>query len=223
MTKQNKNKNKKKMPRINNQQRFNKVAPEAKENGCSNWIPVETLISNFPCWTSNGNGRKGKFLGLHKYIWEPKYEKGKCVAIRTTGFDKAVERAKMLKNRPIRPDIKKVMKTKNCLHCNKKGCIPDHKNDLYNDPRVHNKDKQQLSDFQPLCNACNLLKAKTFVKTEKQGKRQPAPHIITKFGLPEFIKGDETFNPNDIDGMVGTYWHDIEAYENHCKTLITLS
>ena len=180
------------MPRISkNQKIFNQIASEAKENGCSNWIDIDTLKSHFN-WSKNGNGRKGKFLGLIKYNWEANYEKNKVVAIRTTGFDKAVERAKMLKNRPILPDIKKVMKIKHCLHCNKKGCIPDHKNDLYNDPRVHNKTTQLLSDFQPLCNACNLLKAKTFVKTEKQGKRQPAPFIYTDLGFPKFIKGDET-------------------------------
>ena len=129
----------------------------------------------------------------------------------------------MLKNRPIQPWIKKEMKSMCCLHCNKKGCIPDHKNDLYNDPRVHNINTQLISDFQPLCNSCNIIKARTFVKTEKEGKRQPAPYLYLSLGLPSFIEGGEHFDPNDVYGMKGTYWYDIEAYRNYCKTLMTVS
>tara|TARA_X000000950_G_scaffold284891_1_gene389124 strand:+ start:4236 stop:4886 length:651 start_codon:yes stop_codon:yes gene_type:complete len=206
---------------------WDKLAPEAKKSGCSRWIMKQECKDVGLNWQKNGGPyRKGKMFGLCHLIWEVERIGGSTtpiLRIRTTGFDQAIKRAEMLKNRPIRPDIKKAMKEKSCLHCNKKGCIPDHKNDAYNDPRVHNKSTQKISDFQALCNGCNIIKARTFVKTEKEGKRQPAPFAYTSLGFPKFIEGDETFNPNDIDGMVGTYWYDIEAYKTHCKTLITLS
>ena len=219
------------MPRITKKQHnkmlWDKLAPEAKDSGCSEWKTREECKDAGFSWTNNGGPyRKGKMFGLHRLKWEISRVGGpttSIVKIRSIGFDEAVERAEMLKNRSIRPDIKKAMKEKRCLHCNKKGCIPDHKNDLYNDPRVHNPNTQLLSDFQPLCNGCNILKARIFKKGEDEGKRQPAPFAYTSLGFPKFIKGDETFNTNAIDGMVGTYWYDIEAYKNHCKTLITLS
>jgi hypothetical protein len=56
-------------------------------------------------WSKNGNQRHGKFFGLTRYIWESEREKRKVVKIRTVGFDPDIEKAKLLKNRPIAPRI----------------------------------------------------------------------------------------------------------------------
>lgn len=212
------------MPRISkNQQKFNQVAPEAKENGCSNWIDIEILKLYGFNWSKNGNQRHGKFLGLTKYIWEAQKVKNKVVAIRTTGYDPDIEAAELLKNRPISKGIRKYYKGKCCVACGgNKEMVIDHKNDLYDEPRVHNIHTQQVDDFQPLCNNCNLKKRADCRKTKETGIRQPAPFQFTSLGLPKYYMGDENFEPNGL-GLEGTYWYDIEVYKNHCKTLITLS
>jgi len=201
------------------------IAPECKENGVSGWKTKEECIAMGFKWAKNGGPRrKGKMFGLYEYIWEVDKEGGgsskPIKRVRTNGFDPALKRAEMLANRNIASWIKKEMKKKLCLHCNKKGCIPDHKNDLYNDLRVHNTKTQKLTDFQPLCNGCNIIKSRTFVKTEKEGKRQPAPFQLTSCGLPPFIKGDEKFDPDSIQGMVGTYWYDVAEYQQKARMMI---
>ena len=35
-------------------------------------------------------------------------------------------------------------------------------------------------------------------------------------GGPDFIEGDETFDPNGL-GLKGTFWYDVEAYFNYCR------
>jgi hypothetical protein len=94
--------------------------------------------------------------------------------------------------------------------------VIDHKNDLYNDPRVHNIKTQLVSDFQPLCNACNLKKRADCRKTKEQGKRQPAPFQLLQAGCPAFIEGDEVFDQNGL-GMKGTYWYDVQTYYKHSR------
>ena len=43
----------------------------------------------------------------------------------------------------------------------------------------------------------------------KTGKRYGATNIphLSVFGI-DFIEGDETFDKDNINAMVGTYWHD---------------
>ena len=109
--------------------------------------------------------------------------------------------------RPIRNDIIKHWKNFSCLHCGTNNTICDHKNDLYNDPRVLNTHTQTKEDFQPLCNNCNLRKRAVSLKTVKDKKRQPPPPSIRLLGI-DFTQGDENYDPNDINAMVGTYWYD---------------
>lgn len=73
--------------------------------------------------------------------------------------------------RPIRKDIKDFYKTQACCVCGSKSeLVCDHKNDLYNDPRVLNTTTQTMNDFQSLCTHCNLLKRQIMKDTLKKGK-----------------------------------------------------
>lgn len=112
--------------------------------------------------------------------------------------------------RPIRSDIKRFYKNKACCACGKTSeIVCDHKNDLYNDPRVLNIKTQTLEDFQSLCNSCNLQKRQICKKTKETQERYSATNIpsLKVFGK-KFTKGDETLNIKDPDAMKGTYWYD---------------
>ena len=64
------------------------------------------------------------------------------------------------RGRPIRDDIRKALKDQPCVVCGSRSSIVlDHKNDLYNDPRVLDTATQTIDDFQPLCNR-NLQNAR---------------------------------------------------------------
>ena len=113
-------------------------------------------------------------------------------------------------NRPIRKDIKDFYKKIPCVVCGSKSdLVCDHKNDLYNDKRVLNTKTQKLNDFQSLCNHCNLQKRQINKKTRETGKRYGATNIpmLKHFGI-DFISGNDLYNPNDINAMVGTFWYD---------------
>ena len=121
------------------------------------------------------------------------------------------------KNRPIRKDIKAYYKQFPCISCGTRKTICDHKNDLYNDPRVLDSKTQYLEDFQPLCNNCNLRKRAVSLKTVKEKKRQAPPlDRLTMNGGIKFTEGGETFNPDDPNAMTGTYWYDPIAFGKAC-------
>lgn len=119
--------------------------------------------------------------------------------------------------RPIHPSIYQAFENSRCCHCSSKNhMVVDHKNDLYNDPRVLNTKTQTIDDFQPLCNSCNLKKRGYSRKMRETGKRIPASEII--FGWAkgvDFIAGDETFNPDDPNALVGYYWYDVEGFKEY--------
>ncbi len=117
-------------------------------------------------------------------------------------------------NRQIRKNIKDYYKIQPCCVCGRKSdLVCDHKNYLYNDQRVLNVKTQNIHDFQSLCNSCNLLKRQVAKDTLKSGKRYGATNIpsLSVFGI-DFIQGDETFDINDPNAMVGTYWYDPIAF-----------
>ena len=116
--------------------------------------------------------------------------------------------------RPIHHTIKNYYKKQPCCVCGiKSNLVCDHKNDLYNDPKVLNVKTQEQNDFQSLCNSCNLQKRQVNKKMKETGKRYSAINIpsLKPFGI-DFIEGDETFDLNDINAMVGTYWYDPVAF-----------
>lgn len=195
---------------------------KSDNNGNSEWISIEKLIDN-NLWSqkSNGNGRNGIFFGDKRYNWDTKRmnnkSTGKVLKLRTTGFNNDKLKGHI---RPIRQDIRDYYKDKTCVFC-RSSCniIPDHKNDLYNDIRVLNTNTQRNEDFQPTCNACNLRKNKVMTKTKKENKRQPPPdQIRIPFGI-DFTIGNETFDLNDINAMVGTYWYDPIDFVNNALKL----
>jgi len=114
---------------------------------------------------------------------------------------------------PIRKDIREYFKRKPCVFCGLKGTCVDHKNDLYNDPRVKSEETQEIADFQSTCNACNTIKRGHSDKTKKSGKRFPATNIPSLAPLEiDFLVGDESYNKDDPNALVGTYFYDPVAF-----------
>jgi hypothetical protein len=114
-------------------------------------------------------------------------------------------------NRPIKQSIKDIIVKKKCVHCAKsQNIVCDHKNDLYNDKRVLNVHTQRESDFQPLCNACNLQKRSDCEREKATGKLIPAKVLYPKlceFNV-DFLWEQKEFNINDPNCKVDTYWYD---------------
>ena len=163
-----------------------------------------------------------KVNGTINYLWDPSDEEKKLVCddftqnchIEKNGF--YIQYLKIFgikaadSSRPIRKDIKDYYKKQPCCVCGRTSeLVCDHKNDLYNDPRVLNSKTQTLADFQSLCNSCNLLKRQISKDTIKSGKRYGATNIpaMKPFGV-DFTIGDANFDISDINAMVGTYWYD---------------
>lgn len=78
---------------------------------------------------------------------------------------------------------------------------------------------QTFDDFQCLCNHCNLQKRQVSKKTVELGKRYSATNIpmLSIFGV-DFTQGDETYDKDDINAMVGTYWYDPVAFMTYLKS-----
>ena len=117
---------------------------------------------------------------------------------------------------PIRKDIREYYKGETCVFCIEKGDCVDHKNDFYNDSRVLVENTQDKSDFQPVCNACNIKKRGVCHKTRASGKRSLPPPAIREFGR-DFLVGDESFDENDPNALVGSYWYDPVAFVKGAK------
>tara|TARA_B100000575_G_C23111796_1_gene642306 strand:- start:1071 stop:1691 length:621 start_codon:yes stop_codon:yes gene_type:complete len=184
--------------------------------GVSEWVSRKD-ISNTPLdWGKNGAARHGIYFADNRYVWE-KQGSQKITFLRTNGFSNDfLYGAK----RPIRKDIHDYHKSRACVVCGSKSdLVTDHKNDLYNDPRVLDKNTQTIDDFQCLCNHCNLQKRQVSKKTIQEGKRIGATTIpsLAVFGI-DFTEGDQTLNIHDINAMKGTYWYDpVEFMKNILK------
>ena len=121
--------------------------------------------------------------------------------------------------RPIRQDIREFLKIKSCVVCGTNSQIEiDHKNGLYNDERVLNSKTQTIDDFQPLCKHCNDQKRETINYSKRTGKRYPATNIpmMRRFGI-DFVEGNDSYDPSDINAMVGTFWYDPVEFINSIK------
>jgi hypothetical protein len=121
--------------------------------------------------------------------------------------------------RPIRKDIKDYYKQIPCVVCGSKSeLVCDHKNDLYNDPKVLNTKTQIIDDFQSLCTHCNLLKRQIMKNTLKTNKRYGATNIpsLKCFGI-DFTLGNETLDVKNPNAMCGTYWYDPCDFMNKIK------
>lgn len=128
-------------------------------------------------------------------------------------------------SRPIRRDIKLYYSKKPCCVCGSTNDLEcDHKNDLYNDPRVLDINTQTFDDFQSLCKHCNDQKRQICKKTKETSKRYGATNItsMASFGI-DFVEGDEHFNIKDVNAMVGTYWYDPEYFNKMVRIITTIN
>jgi hypothetical protein len=112
--------------------------------------------------------------------------------------------------RPIKKEIGIAIKKKSCVSCGSRSeIICDHKNDIYNDEDVLNTKTQVESDFQPLCNHCNLQKRQIFKDETKNNKIYSAKnlekYVAFKF---EFPWEKKVFDVNNINTKTDTYWYD---------------
>lgn len=120
-------------------------------------------------------------------------------------------------SRAIRKDILDYYKKQPCANCGSNAELQcDHKNGLYNDPRVLNLATQTMADFQSLCRHCNCQKRQVDKDTRATGKRYGATNIphLKPFGI-DFIEGDETLDIKNPSAMRGTYWYDPFAFCNY--------
>jgi hypothetical protein len=118
--------------------------------------------------------------------------------------------------RPINRNIHKIIVCKPCVICGTKNdIICDHKNDLYNDNRVLDVNTQQLNDFQPLCNHCNLQKRQICKEEEEKQQIYSAKNIERYKKYPiEFAWEKKVFDKYDIYCKNDTYWFDPVEFEN---------
>jgi hypothetical protein len=191
-------------------QQFNELfTPD--DNGVGRWVSRQELMDN-PLTSGsmggNGVGRHGEYFGRSDYLWDIQRGRyNRIESIRTNGRSETTNRP-----RPIRNDIKRHYRQIPCVMCGTtSSLVCDHKNDLYNDPRVLNTRTQLPEDFQSLCNSCNLRKRAVSKKMIGTHRRQPPPPMIRVFGI-DFTQGDENFVINDVNAMVGTYWYDPIAF-----------
>lgn len=118
-------------------------------------------------------------------------------------------------NRPISVKISRQIKLSKCVHCGTSSdLICDHKNYLYNDEKVLSTKTQQLSDFQSLCNHCNLLKRQINITEKKQNKLYSALDIPKLNGYDYFPWEKYTYSPSVIQD---TYWYDPVEFMNKVR------
>jgi len=119
-------------------------------------------------------------------------------------------------SRPIRIDIRNQLKCKKCVNCSldNNSIIIDHKNDFYNDPRVLSSQTQQLEDFQPLCNACNLQKREVCNREKKMCEIHTGNSIVSvaEFGIKYIPWERKSFDLDDPNCKHNTYWYDPVEY-----------
>ena len=128
--------------------------------------------------------------------------------------------------RPIRSDISKKIVSNNCVLCGSNSSVVcDHKNDLYNDHRVLSSKTQQISDFQPLCNHCNLQKRQICKDEIKNCVIYSAKNIQRyKMYRFEFPWEKKVFDTSDINCKNDTYWYDPVEFDNkiYCYSLYVI-
>lgn len=166
-----------------------------------------------------------KYNGKIRYSWEPSSEELDKIRIDLERYNEMYpssfrsNKIRLLKlygirnnkfKRPISSKIRNILKDKPCVSCGSLSNIEiDHKNGLYNDSEVLSVKTQKLYHFQPLCKHCNSQKRQTIVYTKNTNKRYKASFIpaLSPLGI-DFTCGDETFDYDDKNWAVGTYWYD---------------
>lgn len=119
-------------------------------------------------------------------------------------------------SRCINKKIHKKIVSESCVVCGTNSdIICDHKNDLYNDPRVLNVNTQVEADFQPLCNHCNLQKRQVCKDEHEKQKIFSAKNIrrYQQYRF-EFPWEKKIFDKTDMKCKEETYWFDPVEFEN---------
>ena len=84
-----------------------------------------------------------------------------------------------------------------------------------NNNRVLNVKTQLDSDFQPLCNRCNLIKRAIYIKEIKNNKLYSAKELEMYKVYPfEFPWEKKVFDITDISTKDDTYWYDPIEFQN---------
>jgi len=213
---------------INKTRKYDTIISYLKPNsdGVSEWYDRDYFTNTPLDLGNNGAVRYNQFFGDKVFKWETQRvnnkNTGKILKLRTNGFANA-NYTISIANRTINSKIKqyhlKQGEKNGCVACGShSSLVVDHKNDLYNDPRVHNTSTQTNEDFQILCNGCNLRKREVSKKTRETQKRIGATTIpnLKTFDI-DFIYGDETYDINDPNAMVGSYWYDPVAFMEGIK------
>ena len=118
--------------------------------------------------------------------------------------------------RPISKTIHKKITSLSCVVCGTHNTVCDHKNDLYNDSRALSLETQLISDFQPLCNHCNLQK-RQICKTEEQNEKLFSAKNIQRYKVYpfEFPWEKKVFDKNDVNCKTSTYWFDPVEFDKN--------
>lgn len=192
---------------------------------------VELKLGNGGSWCRKSNIQPYKLVSMKEngkfyYTWDPTTDEINKIETEFREHCKQINyiidkgpKIKFIKiygkndeivRRPISKKIINHYKKIPCCVCGSNSdLVCDHKNDLYNNPRVLNINTQIIEDFQSLCNHCNLQKRQVSKKTLETCKRYSATNIPSMkiFGI-DFINGNENFDKKDINAMIGTYWYD---------------
>lgn len=202
----------------NNEILADEIFKPNQETGISDWKTRDELDKTNLKLCNNGNIRQNT-PWTDKYKWQIKRQndkpRGKVLALRTIGFSDDKLQTRHIGNK-IRDNFD--LKNSSCLHCGSSSnlCI-DHKNDMYNDPRVLDTDTQEEEDFQILCNKCNTDKHQAN-EIEKKTRKL---YSVKKLGLAS-LKSDNfdypwekcltEYDETDKECKMYTYWYDIDEF-----------
>jgi len=159
---------------------YSKRSPALYSENTNDEIPHDILIPFLEL--NNGSGIIGIF-----------------VHSKRTGYQK----------RNINANIHRIITSECCVVCGTHKTVCDHKNDFYNDDRVLDVNRQYISDFQSLCNHCNLQKRQV-TKMEHLHKKLFSAKDIPRYRVYPFIFPWEKklYDKEDINCKVDTYWYD---------------
>ena len=196
-------------------------------NGGS-WCRFDNIKNK--CFTIKGNGKirftkdftddeKTQIKEQHKEFLETN-ERGNTIKyIKFCGY------SEFNINRSISQKIRDYFRDESCVSCGTTSNIEiDHKNGLYNDSRVLKNSTQTIDDFQPLCRHCNQVKRESIKKMKETGIRPSAFDIpMLKIFKIEYTSGNKTYDKNDTNWGIGTYWYDPIKFMKYIKIHLTNS
>lgn len=225
-------------PNLSNIERFLQLSqynPETKRSRvvcCDEFVGDYQYLENKNgggwCRLDGSFGKKYKIVtvknnGKIKYSWDPEdpeVEEIQKLIPPSLGVGNWIHlimiygEQNLTSGRPIGKNVRDALSAGPCVACGTNSNIEiDHKNGLYNDNRVLSLTGQTVGDFQPLCKHCNDQKRQTYKKMKETGIRYGATNIpaLKMFGV-DYIAGDASYDINDPNTMVGTYWYDPVAF-----------